>query len=173
MDSYLKFPAHWCIGESCKFVRGEMGIVRDVRFEFPRTVFFKFLSLILSQICLLGTSNMVDRNRSQGRLCRQRLLICKTLNQLMRWLVTVGPVMINCDQAGAKYRDHRSRSGARAAHSAEWAASAWPGPGPGAVGGVGGDSDSTPLFDYMLFTGAAAAHWSRYLSSQAGWALFF
>ena len=60
-----------------------MGIVRDVRFEFPRTVFFKFLSLILSQICLLGTSNMVDRNRSQGRLCRQRLLICKTLNQLM------------------------------------------------------------------------------------------
>ena len=30
-----------------------------------------------------------------------------------------------------------------------------------------------PLFDYMIFPGAAAAHWSQYLSSQAGWANFF
>ncbi len=133
---------HWRILQICKRRDGNCA---RCSIWISKNCVLKFLSLILSQICLLGTSNMVDRNRSQGRLCRQRLLICKTLNRswCKRRLVTVGPVMINCDQAGAKYRDHRSRSGARAAHSAEWAASAWPGPEPGAVGGVGGDSDST------------------------------
>ena len=79
MDSYLKFPAHWCIAESCKFV--EMWTMWNVLFKFLRTLFFEFLGLIFSQNCLLGTSNRVDRNKSQGRLCRQKLLICKTLIQ--------------------------------------------------------------------------------------------